>query len=95
MTEYILLAIIVLFIYFVLVRNRAPVKTDWETLPLIDEYQKHEKATNPDGKLCCQYCGHTETIQRVLNSEKENPLQTKHYHACVNCKVVLWRSEAK
>lgn len=93
MTEYILLIIIMLFIYFVLVRNRAPAKTDWETLPLLLEYQKIEKAKNPEGTLCCQYCGHTETIKRALNSEKENPAQNKYYHACTKCKVVLWRSE--
>ncbi|GLS91604.1 hypothetical protein GCM10007916_26730 [Psychromonas marina] len=93
MTEYIIIAIIMVFIYFVLVRNRPAAKTDWESLPTLSEYQKIPKAHNSAATLCCQYCGHTEMIKRVLNSKKENASQKKHYHACTKCKVILWRSE--
>ncbi|PKF63721.1 hypothetical protein CW745_02435 [Psychromonas sp. psych-6C06] len=93
MTEYILLAIIMVFIYFVLIRNKPAPKTDWEGLPTLPEYKEIEKTTTSEGELCCQYCGHTETIERSLNSEKENPNKNKFYHACTNCKVILWRSE--
>lgn len=93
MTEYIIVAIVMVFIYFVLVRNRPAAKTDWETLPTLSEYQKNPKAHNPEAILCCQHCGHTETNKRVLNSRKENPTQKKFYHACAKCKVILWRSE--
>ena len=93
MTEYILLAIIMVFIYFVLIRNRPAPKSDWETLPTLAEYKKVKKTENEQGELCCQYCGHTETVQRELNSDKENADKTKFYHACTQCKVVLWRSQ--
>ncbi len=93
MTEYILLAIIMLFIYFVLIRSKPAPKSDWETLPTLPEYQKIKKSKNEQGKQCCQYCGHTETVERALNSEKENADNTKFYHACTGCRVVLWRSQ--
>ena len=93
MTEYILLAIIMIFIYYVLVRNKPKPKTDWETLPSFQEYQKLDKSNTDAGDLCCQYCGNQETVQRALNSEKENPQKDKFYHACTSCKVVLWRCQ--
>ncbi|PKG37591.1 hypothetical protein [Psychromonas sp. Urea-02u-13] len=93
MTEYIMLAIIMVFMYFVLIRNKSTPKTDWESLPSLTEYQKTKKSSSEQGKLCCQHCGHHETIERSLNSEKENPTKNKFYHACTCCKVVLWRSQ--
>ena len=94
MTEYLILFVIVAVIYFVLIRNKPVRKTDWETLPFLEEYKKLEKSQNEEGKLCCRYCGSTETVERLLNSPKENPNNSKHYHACTKCKVVLWRSES-
>ena len=93
MTEYIILAVIMVILYFVLIKNRPEEKTDWETLPTLPEYQKIKKAKNDQGELCCQYCGHTETVERALNSEKENLHKTKFYYACTGCKVILWRGE--
>ena len=93
MTEYFILIIIMLVIYFVLIRNRATPKSDWESLATLEEYKKVAGANNAEGQLCCQYCGHLETVQRVLNSEKENADKSKFYHACTSCKVILWRSE--
>lgn len=93
MTEYIILAIIMVFIYFVLIRNKPTPKTDWETLPSLDQYQKLKKTHTEQGELCCQYCGHQETVERALNSDTENPQKNKFYHACTACKVVLWRTE--
>tara|TARA_R110001583_G_scaffold112917_6_gene263168 strand:- start:57235 stop:57519 length:285 start_codon:yes stop_codon:yes gene_type:complete len=93
MTEYIILAIIVVFIYFVLIKNKPVRKTDWETLPDLTAYQALEKSKDKEGILCCQYCGHQEMVERALNDEKENPQKNKFYHACTQCKVVLWRSE--
>ncbi len=95
MTEYILLVIIMVFIYFVLIRNRTTPKTDWETLPTLPEYQQIKKAKDHKGELCCQYCGHSETVQRALQSDKENSDKTKFYHACTQCKVVLWRTQSQ
>jgi len=95
MTEYILLAIIMVFIYFVLIRNRPTPKSDWESLPTLSEYQGLKKSKNELGVQCCQYCGHTETVERTLNSEKENFDKTKYYHACTSCKIVLWRSQTQ
>ena len=95
MTEYIILALIMVFIYFVLIRNRPASKTDWETLPTLEKYQKQAKSTNTEGILCCQHCGHIETVEKVLISKKENPKNNKCYNACTNCKVILWRSEKK
>ena len=94
MTDYLLLFVTIAIIYYVLVHNKPARKTDWETLPFLDEYKKKDKAINDAGELCCIYCGHQEMIQRVLNSPKENPNNSKHYHACTNCKVILWRSES-
>ncbi|WP_019614175.1 hypothetical protein [Psychromonas ossibalaenae] len=93
MTEYLILFVIIAVIYFVLIRNRPARKTDWETLPLLSEYKELEKSHNDDGQLCCRYCGASETVERLLKSEKENPDNTKHYHACTQCKVILWRTE--
>ncbi len=93
MTEYLILFATIAIIYFVLIRNRPPRKTDWESLPLLSEYKNQEKSHNEDGLLCCRYCGSTEMVERLLKSEKENPDNTKHYHACTQCKVILWRSE--
>ncbi len=92
MTDYLILIVIMAIIYFFLVRKRPAPKTDWETLPTKEEYQAQDKATNDQEQTCCIYCGHSETVQRLLNSEKENPDNSKHYHACTGCKVVLWRS---
>ncbi|WP_354625612.1 hypothetical protein [Psychromonas sp. MME2] len=93
MTEYIALIMIVAIVYFVLVRNKPAPKTDWEKLPDFQEYQALEKTQNESGELCCHYCGCSETVKRPLKSEKENPDKLKFYHACTQCKVVLWRSE--
>lgn len=93
MLEYIIIAIIMVFLYFVLIRNRSTPKTDWESLPSLEEYKKLKKTHTEQGDVCCQYCGHQETIERSLNSEKENPEKNKFYHACTSCKVVLWRSQ--
>ncbi len=79
-------------IYFVLIRNKPKAKTDWETLPFLDEYEKSDDNKNDQGDLCCTHCKHSEFVTRDLQSEKENPDKTKHYHACTNCKVILWRS---
>jgi hypothetical protein len=94
MNEYLILFIIVAVIYFVLVRNKPAPKTDWERLPSLDEYKKLEKSKNKDGELCCRYCGSTKFVERLLKSPKENPNNSKHYHACTQCKVILWRSES-
>lgn len=93
MTEYIILAIIMVFIYYVLIRHKPVRKTDWETLPELEKYQKIKKSHNEQGELCCQHCGHQEIRQRTLQSKKENPQENKFYHACTRCKVVLWRSQ--
>ena len=93
MSSYLILFVIVAIIYVVLVRNKPPRKTDWETLPLLDEYKKLEKTVNEKGELCCRHCGSTKFVERLLNSPKENPNNSKYYHACTQCKVVLWRSE--
>ncbi|WP_028864893.1 hypothetical protein [Psychromonas aquimarina] len=93
MTEYLILFAIIAVIYFVLIRNRPARKTDWESLPLLNEYEQQEKSHNEEGQLCCCYCGATEMVERLLKSEKENPDNTKYYHACTQCKVILWRAE--
>ena len=93
MTTYLILFVIIAVIYFVLIHNKPARKTDWETLPLLNEYKKLKKSQNDDGELCCRYCGSTEFVERLLKSPKENPDNTKHYHACTQCKVILWRSE--
>lgn len=92
MSEYIILGVIVVFIYFVLIKNKPARKTDWESLPNFDEYKAIKKSHNEEGKLCCQHCGHQEMVERTLNDKKENPENNKFYHACTKCKVVLWRS---
>ena len=94
MTTYLILFVIIAIIYFVLIRNKPARKTDWETLPFLEEYKKLEKSQNEDGELCCRYCGSTETVERLLKSPEENPKNSKHYHACTQCKVILWRSES-
>ena len=65
MTTYLILFAIILFIYFVLVRNKPARKTDWETLPSLDEYKKLKNSQNEDGELCCRYCGSTEFVLNV------------------------------
>ena len=94
MTEYLILFAIVALIYYVQIHKKPARKTDWETLPFLEEYKKLEKSENEDGKLCCRYCGCTEIVERLLRSPKENPNKSKHYHACTRCKVILWRSES-
>lgn len=94
MTAYIVLFIIITFIYFVLIRNKPIPKTDWETLPFLDEYKTLDKAINESGECCCRHCQSLETVTRSLQSEQENPNNSKFYHACTKCKIVLWRSEA-
>ena len=94
MTEYIALILVVAIVYFVLVRNRPAPKTDWETLPDLLEYQALDKTKNDKGQLCCRHCGCPETVKRALQSEKENTDNSKFYHACTQCKVILWRSES-
>lgn len=94
MTEYIILFAIMLVIYFVLVRNKPAAKTDWEGLPLLDEYLKNNKAKDEQGTTQCIYCANQEILKKPLRSEKENPQGNKFYHACSECKVILWRSES-
>jgi hypothetical protein len=94
MTTYLILFVIIAVIYFVQIHNKPPRKTDWETLPFLEEYKKLEKTKNDAGELCCRHCGSTEFVERLLKSEKENPDNSKHYHACTQCKVILWRSES-
>jgi|GEM_PF-5172148 len=93
MTEYLILFAIVALIYYVQIHNKPARKTDWETLPFLEEYKKIAKSQNEQGELCCRYCGSTTTVERLLKSVKENPNKRKYYHACTECKVVLWRSE--
>ena len=93
MTEYIIVAIIMAFIYFVLIKNRPAAKTDWESLPTLSKYKKNSKATTSEGVLCCQHCAHTEIIEKTLDSKAENPEKNKFYNVCSNCKVILWRNE--
>ena len=93
MTEYLILFAIVALIYYVQIHNKPARKTDWETLPFLEEYKKHAQSKNAEGELCCRYCGCTEIAERLLRSPKENPDNRKHYHACTQCKVILWRSE--
>jgi hypothetical protein len=93
MSTYLILFAIVAIIYFVQIRHKPARKTDWQTLPLLDEYKKLKKSKNEAGELCCRYCGTTEFVERLLKSPKENPDNSKHYHACTQCKVILWRSE--
>lgn len=93
MSTYLILFVIVAIIYFVQIRNKPVRKTDWQTLPSLEEYKKLKKSENEKGELCCRHCGSTEFVQRLLNSPQENPDNSKHYHACTQCKVVLWRSE--
>lgn len=93
MTTYLILFVIVAIIYFVLIRNKPERKTDWQTLPFLEEYKKMDKAQNEQGELCCRYCGNKETVERLLKSVTENPDNSKHYHACTQCKVILWRSD--
>lgn len=93
MTEYLMLFAIMLVIYFVLVRNRPAPKTDWEGLPLFEQYIKDKKAKDEQGNTQCIYCANQEIIKKPLKNAKENPQGTKFYHACTECKVILWRSE--
>jgi len=93
MTEYLILFAIVALIYYVQIHNKPARKTDWETLPFLEEYKKIAKSHNEQGELCCRYCGSTTTVERLLHSEKENPAKSKHYHACTECKVILWRND--
>ena len=92
MSTYLILFATIAIIYYFQIHKKPARKTDWESLPLLEEYKKLQKSTNEQHKLCCRYCGHTETVQRLLKSLKENPDNTKHYHACTQCRVVLWRS---
>ena len=94
MTTYLILFAIIAVIYFVQIHNKPARKTDWETLPFLEEYKKIDKSQNEDQELCCRYCGSTEFVKRLLKSPQENPENSKHYHACTQCKVVLWRSES-
>lgn len=93
MSSYIIVFVIAAFIYFVQIRNKPAPKTDWETLPLLDEYKTMNNSKNEQNVVMCRHCGSTEIIKKPFNSEKENPNKTKHYYACTKCKVILWRSE--
>lgn len=94
MSTYLILFAIIAVIYFVLVRNRPAPKSDWEQLPQLNEYKKLKKSVNADNQPCCRFCGNSEINKRLLQSKKENPDNTKHYHACAACRRVLWRSVA-
>ena len=93
MTEYIILFVTMLIIYFVLVRNRTTPKTDWETLPQFEHYKKDKKASNEQQETTCIHCGSDKIIEKPLKDKKENPKQTKFYHTCTECRVILWRNE--
>ncbi|MDA7747211.1 hypothetical protein N8878_07770 [Psychromonas sp.] len=93
MVEYMIIIITMLVIYFVLVRNKPRVKSDWETLPLVGEYLKNKKAQNDQQQTICVHCGNDEIIEKPLKDKKENPEQTKFYHTCTKCRVILWRNE--
>lgn len=93
MSTYLILFVIVAIIYFVQIRNKPARKTDWQTLPSLEEYKQLKKTENDEGELCCRHCGSTKFVQRLLKSTQENPDNSKHYHACTQCKVILWRSE--
>lgn len=93
MTEYIILFVIMLIIYFFLVKNRTTPKSDWETLPQLEQYKKETKASNEQNKTVCIHCGSDNIIEKPLRDEKENPDQTKFYHTCTECRVILWRNE--
>lgn len=92
MSAYLILFAIVAVIYFVLVHNKPAPKTDWEKLPQLIDYKKFKKSVNADNQTCCRFCGNSEINKRLLQSKKENPDDTKHYHACASCRRVLWRS---
>jgi hypothetical protein len=92
MSNYLILFAIAAIIYFVLVRNRPASKTDWEKLMPLNEYKKLKKSVNADNQPCCRFCGNSEINTRLLQSKKENPDNTKYYHACAACRRVLWRS---
>jgi len=93
MSEYLIIIVIMLVIYFVLVRNKKRPKTDWENLPILSEYLKDKKAINEEKKTLCLYCGSDQIINKPLKDKKENPAHTKSYHTCSHCRVILWRSE--
>jgi DNA-directed RNA polymerase subunit M/transcription elongation factor TFIIS len=93
MFDYFILIVIILFIYFVLVRNKGRLKSEWESLPSLLEYKKKKKALNDQQKIICIHCGNKEFIKKPLKDKKENPNQTKFYHVCTHCRVILWRSE--
>ncbi|HEY7866663.1 MAG TPA: hypothetical protein VIC51_11740 [Psychromonas sp.] len=94
MSAYLILFAIVAVIYFVLVRNKPAPKSDWEKLPQLNEYKKLKKSANADNQPCCHFCANSEINKRLLQSKKENPDNTKYYHACAACRRVLWRSVA-
>ncbi|HEY5716585.1 MAG TPA: hypothetical protein VIS54_09230 [Psychromonas sp.] len=92
MSTYLIVFAVIALIYYVQIHNKPPQKTDWEKLPQLTEYKKLEKSVNEQAQLCCRYCGNTKINKRLLQSRKENPDNIKHYHACSECKIVLWRS---
>ncbi|WP_372881362.1 hypothetical protein [Psychromonas sp.] len=92
MSTYLILFATIAIIYYLQIHKRPPVKTDWEKLPDLADYKKLEKSVNEEGQLCCRYCANKTINKRLLQSKKENPDNTKHYHACSECKIVLWRS---
>ena len=93
MSTYLILFAIIVIIYYFLIHNKPPSKTDWEKLPPLQEYKQLEKSVDEKGHLYCRFCGNTKMNERLLQSKKENPDNTKHYHACSECKRVLWRSD--
>ena len=96
MIEYVIIIITMLVIYFVLVRNKTRPKTDWESLPTFDGYKANQKEKNvhEDELGCaCIHCGNVDIKKKPLKDKIENPQQTKFYHSCSQCRIILWRSE--
>jgi len=93
MTDYIIIIATMLIIYFFVVRNKPVPKSDWETLPDFERYKKNKKLKDQVEKATCIHCASTSITQKNLKDKIENPEQTKFYHSCDQCRVILWRSE--
>ncbi|TEW49858.1 hypothetical protein [Psychromonas algicola] len=93
MIDYIIIIATMLILYFVVVRNKPAPQSDWETLPDFERYKKNKKLKDQTNKAVCIHCGSNSITQKQLQDKTENPKQTKFYHSCDQCRVILWRSE--
>jgi len=93
MTDYIIIIATMLILYFVVIRHKSVPKSDWETLPDFERYKKNKKLKDYKNKATCMHCGSSAITQKQLPDKIENPEQTKFYHSCDQCRVILWRSE--